>query len=326
MLNIDRCPGTLKLGFNTYSASCLRKVFANKKVSHILPYKNPTQSEDDVEEFIANRKRISISGVQDKLSLILDKNKLRLVAENEQGNYILKPIPKDLKLANQVPANEHLTMQIANQVYGIATAPNALIFFKSGDPAYITRRFDVRNDGSKWGKEDFASLAQRTSITHGKDYKYGQISYEGIAAIIKKHVGPYQIEIQKYYKLVLFNFLFSNGDAHLKNFSLLETKSGDYILSPAYDLLNTKIHVADTPLALKKGLFDKGAIRNPTKKDFLKFGEQIGINENSRDKIFDAFLQKSDTVHQLISQSFLSKQAKKAYTIHYNTRLNILKK
>jgi serine/threonine-protein kinase HipA len=42
-----------------------------------------------------------------------------------------------------MPANEHLTMQIARQVYGIETAENALIFFKNGAQAYITRRFDV---------------------------------------------------------------------------------------------------------------------------------------------------------------------------------------
>jgi serine/threonine-protein kinase HipA len=47
-----------------------------------------------------------------------------------------------------MPANEHLTMQIARQVYGIETAENALIFFKDGAPAYITKRFDVKEDGN----------------------------------------------------------------------------------------------------------------------------------------------------------------------------------
>ncbi len=74
----------------------------------------------------------------------------------------MKPIPTDLKKANQVPANEHLTMQIARQVYGIKTAKNALVFFKDGSPAYLTKRFDVKNEGGKWGKEDFAKLAGKT--------------------------------------------------------------------------------------------------------------------------------------------------------------------
>lgn len=323
-VEVNRCPGTLKEGFITYSPSCLRKVFGGKKVSHILPYRSPNQSEEDNQKFIENRMRISISGVQEKLSLVLEKNKLRLTHEGELGDYILKPIPRDLKFVDQVPPNEHLTMQIASQVYGIETAPNALIFFESGEPAYITKRFDVKADKTKWAKEDFASLAQRTNSTHGKDYKYENFSYEEVADLIKKYVGAYQIEIEKFYKLILFNYLFSNGDAHLKNFALLETVSGDHIMSPAYDLLNTRIHVADTSFALKNGLFADGSVRNPTQKDFLAFGLKIGIKETRKNKIFSSFLNHKNLVHDFIDRSFLNQKAKKGYVINFNTRLNVL--
>lgn len=124
------CPSLLTEGFDTYSPAALRRVFQGKKVSHILSYASPQQSEADTEKFIENRKRISISGVQEKFSLILQKNHLRLTEADEQGTYLLKPIPRDLKKVNQLPANEHLTMQIAAQVYGIHTAPCALIFLK----------------------------------------------------------------------------------------------------------------------------------------------------------------------------------------------------
>jgi serine/threonine-protein kinase HipA len=146
MTPLHYCPGTLAEGFTTYSPSCLRKMFRNKKVSHILPYNQAKDNEVMLELFMENRQRISISGVQEKLSLLLEKNHLRLTQENEQGAYILKPIPRDLKKANQVPANEHLTMQIAAQVYHIPTANNALIFFENGEPAYLTKRFDLRED------------------------------------------------------------------------------------------------------------------------------------------------------------------------------------
>ena len=141
---IKYCPGTLAEGFSTYSPSCLRNLFSGKKVNHVLPYEQPQQSEEVAEQFMENRKRISISGVQEKLSFLLEKNVLRLTKEGEQGTYILKPIPRDLKKVDQVPANEHLTMQIAKQVYGLNTAENAMIFFKNGSPAYITKRFDVK--------------------------------------------------------------------------------------------------------------------------------------------------------------------------------------
>lgn len=321
---LQRCPGTLKEGYNTYSPSCIRNTFYSKKVDHILQYKSPGRSEEDNEKFLENRKRISISGVQEKLSLTLDKNKLKLTEEGEQGTYILKPIPRDLKFVDQVPANEHLTMQIANQIYNINTANNALIFFETGEQAYITKRFDIKKDGTKWGKEDFASLAVRSKDTHGKDFKYGDISYEEIAEIMREYIGAYQIEIEKFYKLILFNFLFSNGDAHLKNFSLIETPEGDYILSPAYDLLNTRIHVADTCFALKKGLLKDGTVRNPNKKDFVNFGKTIGIKEKRIAKIYSTFLENKEGVHSMIEGSFLNEKAKKGYLIHYNSRFNVL--
>ena len=248
---IKYCPGTLSEGYNTYSTACLRRIFQGRQVSHILPYAPPQSNDEDAEKFIENRKRISISGVQEKLSLLLDKNKLRLTNKGEQGTYILKPIPRDVKNVDQVPANEHLTMQIARQVYGLQTAENAMIFFIEGEPAYITKRFDVRENGAKWGKEDFATLAGRTEENAGPNFKY-DYSYEALGELLKKYVPAWRVEIEKLYSLIVFNYLFSNGDAHLKNFSLLETPVGDYVLSPAYDLLNTRIHVDDSDLALDK--------------------------------------------------------------------------
>ena len=195
---INNCPGTLAEGFTTYSKTCLKNVFNNKKVSHVLPYQPSHISDENSEIFRENRLHISISGVQEKLSIILKNNKLRLTNTGEQGTHILKPIPKDLKNVAQVPANEHLTMQIAKQVYGINTAENAVIFFKNGEIAYITKRFDIKNDGSKLGTEDFASLAGKTAENAGPDYKYNY-SYEELADLINKYIPAYIVEIEKYF-------------------------------------------------------------------------------------------------------------------------------
>ena len=108
---INYCPSTLAECFSTYSPTALRNLFNRKKVSPILPYQPPNENEEVVEQFIENRKRISISGVQEKLSLVIENKQLRLTKPNEQGTYILKPIPRDLKKVEQVPANEHLTME-----------------------------------------------------------------------------------------------------------------------------------------------------------------------------------------------------------------------
>src|SRR5687768_717815 len=101
LINVSVCPGTLAEGFTTYSPPCVRHVFDNKKVSHILSYATPAKDEAVAEQFMENRKRISISGVQEKLSVVLDKNTLRLTNEGERGTYILKPIPRDLKKVDQ---------------------------------------------------------------------------------------------------------------------------------------------------------------------------------------------------------------------------------
>jgi serine/threonine-protein kinase HipA len=327
---LQYCPGTLAEGFSTYSPGCLRNLFHGKKVSHILPYDPPQQNEDVAELFIENRKRISISGVQEKLSLLLEKNKLRLTKEGEQGTHILKPIPRDLKKVDQIPGNEHLTMQIAKQVYGINTAENAMIFFSNGTPAYITKRFDVKEDGSKWGKEDFATIAGKTKDNAGPNFKY-EYSYEEIGLLIQKYVSAWRIEIEKYFSLVLFNFLFSNGDAHLKNFALLESVNGDYLLSPAYDLINTRIHVDDSDFALDKGLFadnfksDQYKKNNhPGKSDFEEFGKRIGVSENRIEKLMRPYLEKQPLMESLIHRSFLSDANKRGYLIMYQTKWNYL--
>ncbi len=328
--DLKYCPGTLAEGFTTYSPGCLRHLFDGRKVSHILPYDPPQLSEEVAELFIRNRKRISISGVQEKLSMRLEKNLLRLTVEGEQGTYILKPIPRDLKKVDQVPANEHLTMQIARQVYGIPTAGNALIFFRDGTPAYITRRFDVKKDGGKWGKEDFATLAGKTAENAGANFKYAY-SYEEMSQLIRKYVPAWRVEIEKYFSLVVFNYLFSNGDAHLKNFSLLESVRGDYLLSPAYDLINTKLHVDDTDFALDKGLFaddfrseDYQKTGHPSKADFVEFGRRVGVTESRINKLITPFLERNSSVETLVTRSFLSEPNKRDYLMMYNTRRNYL--
>lgn len=329
-IEIKYCPGTLAEGFTTYSPTCLRNMFNNKKVSHILPYDAPQANEVDAEKFMENRKRISISGVQEKMSLLLNKNNLRLTENGEQGTYILKPIPRDLKKVDQVPANEHLTMQIASKVFGINTAQNAMIFFKNGSPAYITKRFDVKNDGSKWGKEDFATLAGRTKDNAGADFKY-TYSYEAAAAIIRQYVPAWRVEIEKYFIIVVFNYLFLNGDAHLKNFSLLESETGDYLLSPAYDLINTRLHVDDTDFALDKGLFEDNYQSETFKKtfhrgkqDFEEFAKRIGVSENRIEKLLEPFLMKQKTVETLVNSSFLNTPNKRGYLMDYSSRRNLL--
>lgn len=322
---INNCPGTLAPGFHTYSKTCLNRVFHGKKVDHILPYETPAASSGTDDRFLENRKRMSISGVQEKFSMLLQKNKLRLTNEGEQGGYILKPVPGAGKKPHLMPANEHLTMQIARQVYHIETAENALIFFEKGQPAYIAKRFDVKKDGSKRAQEDFASLAGRTPQTHGGQYKY-QGNYLELFQLMKKYVPAYTLEAPKLLKLLLFNYLFSNGDAHVKNFSLLETDWGDYRLSPAYDLLNSRIHIEDRDFALEDGLLPRNLAQGEIGEQFGVLAKEAEIDEHIYEELYVSMLAASSQVEKLIAASFLDATTKRSYLQSYQSRIKQLKK
>ena len=149
---------------------------------------------------------------------------------------------------------------------------------------------------------------------------------------MKQHVSAYKIEIEKYFKIVIFNYLFSNGDAHLKNFSLYRNEEyGDYLLTPFYDLLNTSIHVlGESDLALE--LFKDGFVTTAykagskyTKRDFEVFAGRLGINEKRFNTIYNELLTETDKVEEFVSASFLTNEIKKIYFQNYLNRFDRLK-
>lgn len=315
------CSGCLKKDEVGFCKKCLQVLFDNQKVSHILPFNSPYKESSDA--YLEHTKKISISGVQVKYSLRLDGNELQLT--NTGGQYILKPIPTGtFKYLDQAPANEHLTMQIAKQLFKMNVPANALVDFKDGSPAYIVRRFDQTHN-QKIQQEDFAQVAQMTSETHGKNYKY-DLSYEEIAELIQKYIPTYRIELEKYFQMILFNYLLSNGDAHLKNFSAMQSAQGDYVLTPVYDLLCTRIHSpteSDLALDLMKEDFSDAyqSYGFYTYQDFFEFGQKIGIKDSRIRKILTEFTKSNASVHELIEKSFLSDECKELYSAHYEDRL-----
>ncbi len=301
-------------------------MFDGKKVSPFLPYQPIEENIQEAEIFLKNREHISLSGVQSKFSLLVKDNILVLTEANEQGTYLLKPKLSNFLHKDYSPSNENLTMQLAEQVFNIETAANGLCFFKNGEMAYITKRFDVANDGTKFRKEDFASLANLSSDNAGKEFKYTVMSYEDLANIIKKYASAWRVELLKFFDLLIFNFLFSNGDAHIKNFSLLETPDGDFKLSPAYDLINTSIHLpGDSIFALRKGLFKEGdniacSMGIYTGNTFYDFGKRLGLPDKTIKREIDRFCAQYAKIDELISNSFLSDELKQTYKTMYRTR------
>ncbi len=324
-MNNNYCFCCLEPGFESFCPKCLKILFDGKKVSHVLSFTRPEFNEQK----ILLSTRLSISGIQIKHSLKLINNQLTLTERD--GQFILKPIPLGVyDNLDSVPANEHLTMQIAKQVFNINTAFNTLVRFKDGELAYLTKRFDLVDDNKKFLVEDFAQIAGKTAETDGVNYKYNY-SYEGIANLIKKNVPAYSIEIEKYFKLILFNYLINNGDAHLKNFSLYQnTKYGDYLLTPAYDLLCTRIHTpneSDLALELFVDNYESAEYKFGSKytlPDFFELGRRIGIKEKRITFIINNMILRSSQIDDLVGRSFLSGNVKTLYSSFVKERLDRL--
>lgn len=295
-------------GYKSYSPIALRGLFDGIKVSPILDFSFEDDNTQD--ELADNMQNLSISGAQEKYGAVVRDGKICLAAEGEQSTHILKPAPVDkISYRKQIPCNEHLTMQIASQVYGIETAECGLCFAADGQPVYITKRFDVCSNGAKLTQEDFCSLIGRNEQEHGAEFKYNG-SYEDIAIAIRKFVPAWPVAMERFFRLVVFNYIYANGDAHLKNFSIIY-RGADIQLAPAYDLINTEMHIHGADLGMNGGLsprltksdtYDRTG--HPCEEDFCEFGRLIGLNDKRIELVLSAFREFPPEVQELIDHSY----------------------
>ena len=200
---------------------------------------------------------------------------------------------------------------------------------KDGELAYLTRRFD-RRDGRPILQEDFCQLSGRTSETHGENYKYDS-SYEELAGLMRKFCPAAAVENPKVFFLILFNYVFANGDAHLKNFSLYSSEQGDYILTPAYDLLNTAVHFPNEPTATGLEFFADGHYTSAyevlgfySSADFVELGETFGVREDEVRGLISRFAARRDAVERMLAASPLSPEARTRYLAKFLDRLRAI--
>jgi serine/threonine-protein kinase HipA len=215
----------------------------------------------------------------------------RLVPVTDGGLFILKPQTERFP---SLPQNENLCMTIAERM-GINVPPHGLFELRDGSPAYIVRRFDRTADGQKLRCEDFLQIL-------GEDDKYSG-SVERIGKKIRELSSVPGLDAQLFFERVLLNFLLGNGDAHLKNFSLLEVDGGGLRLSPAYDIVCSKAVIPkETDFAITlNGKSDK-----ITRRDFEKFGEALKIPTKVVTDIFERFGEGHSIMLEEISRSHLS--------------------
>jgi serine/threonine-protein kinase HipA len=213
--------------------------------------------------------------------------------------YILKP--ESFRFP-ALPYNEHLSMQIARMI-SIEVPPCGLIRLKDGVAAYIIRRFDRTANGGKLPVEDFCQLSEKRI----RDKYHG--SAELCAKIVRKFASEPLIELQKLFRLILFSWWMANGDMHLKNFSLLTTSEGIRRLSPAYDLVCTKLVIPDDVLALPVG----GRNKKFTRRHWLDFASYCEIPERVAKRMLAEQIETLDAAIGLIAASLLTDRAKDQY-------------
>lgn len=248
---------------------------------------------------------ITVPGVQPKISLTVVNDTLAGGAKHRLtvvgalgGNYILKPPSEHF---SEMPQNEHVTMRIA-EAFGIRTVRSSLIRLASGELSYITKRVD-RTDGG-----DKIHMLDMFQITEAFD-KY-RSSMERIGKALDQYSSNTLLDKLYFFEIGLFCFLTGNNDMHLKNFSMLNSGE-DWVLSPAYDLLNASIAKPqdDEELALTL----QGKKKKLTRKHFEHLGIGLDLTDRQIKGVFSRFQRHKPDSIDWISHSFLSDDYKTRY-------------
>lgn len=296
---MNRCPITYEpCGEEKYSVRGLSLLSPRLKVLHDFPYNRSEQ----IREAIASASKMSIQGVQPKLSTKLDVANGTFSIVDQGGTYIIKPQNDSYQ---ELPENEDLTMRLASMVR-IEIPIHGMIYCKDGSRSYFIKRFDRLTKNRKVAIEDFAQLSGKTRET-----KYSS-TMEKVAATLEEFCTFPLIEKQKLFKITLFNFLCGNEDMHLKNFSLIR-RSGKVELSPAYDLLNTTIAMPNPQEEMALTLMGrKSKFKRENLVDYYGL-ERLGLAKIIVEKTLGEIEVMKDEWQKLIDISFLSEDMKKKY-------------
>lgn len=292
-----------------YHPRCARHFFQKQGIPE-LPYTLADIKKLAEEEI--RRSCASVSGVQKKISLEIQKNSKtqRLTLVGIWGRFILKP-PTDQY--PHMPLVEHLSMVMAKQMTpdGNGVVPHALIRMASGELAYMSRRVDrprtYEKTGEKLHMEDMCQLSER--LTEDK-YKS---SMEHVAKIIKEFSSNPMLDVVRFFEMAIFSFLIGNADMHLKNFSLLIKDAEHIVLSPAYDLLSTRLLISEKDDPEEMALTLNGKKGKLSRDDFDAFGSAIGLKEKQIDNSMSLLKGKCDSFYRLIDISFLPENAKEDF-------------
>ena len=257
--------------------------------------------------------KLSISGVQPKLSVALEGE--HLVPVQRSGQFILKPQRQEFP---ELPQNEYLSMQMG-RLFGLRTASCLLLELADGSPAFLVKRFDRYKQGSRLEKLPCEDMQQIL----GKRDKYDG-SHEQIAAAVRQHCTFAPLEMQRLFEVTLLNFAIGNGDAHMKNFSLLTDKEGNVALSPAYDLVSSRLVIPNE--ADELALTVNGKRNNLRRNDFLAFAKYMEVEQFYAEGRLHDLLDLRGKFSEMIASSTLTPPLRASFDEILVTRLERLGK
>jgi serine/threonine-protein kinase HipA len=308
------CYQLLSAGEHTdnYHHKCSKKLFGTK---------NPPTVDfglENLEELAKSSmsNHLGVTGVQQKISVNIEKYKndpsYRIMIVGLWGNFILKPPTEKYP---DISVIEDATMHMA-EIAEITTAQHGLIKLKSGELAYVTKRFDREKGMKKVGQEDFCQLSELLTAD-----KY-ETSTEKAGKIILKYSSKPGLDAIAFFDINIFSYLTGNADMHLKNFSLIRNGTGEIELSPAYDLLCTKLLMPEDREEMALTINGKKA--KIKKSDFIELGKNLKMNNKSIENSFSRIYESIPKMKKVIESSFMSNSLKKAYLKLIDSRAKVL--
>ncbi len=199
--------------------------------------------------------KFSLAGIQMKFSMKEKDGRYNLTKNGDLGDWIIKTPSTKHK---NVPLNEYTAMSLA-ALAGVDIPEIKLIELDKLDNltqinlpdeklAFAIKRFD-RKGNTRIHMEDFAQV-----LVKYPHEKYNSANYEQIGKVLYEYSGDGLADAQRFARRLLVNILLANGDAHLKNWSLLYQDQVTPRLSPAYDIVTTSVYITDeTKYALNLG-------------------------------------------------------------------------
>lgn len=297
------CYQELDEGQVDFHPSCARKFFGND-TPPILPYTRDNMTEVAKQVI---RTSTSVTGVQAKMSLDVNRGSknepARFTIVGLWGKYIFKP--QSAKYPN-LPELEDLTMKMA-EIAHIRTARHTLIRLADGELGYLTLRMDRGRKGEKISMLDMCQLTNR--LTEHKYYG----TYQQLAETIKKYSSAPMLDVQRFWEIVLFSWMTGNSDMHCKNFSLIDSGNGEYVLSPAYDLLAVLLADPQDPEEMAMSFSLGGKKNGFNRNTFMSAFTQSGIPATVADRMINRMAGYLPDWKKLISHSFLSEKMQIAY-------------